>query len=219
MKAIPLDIRIIVATNRDLLKMIKDGSFRKDLYYRIDVLPINIPPLRERRDDIMILMEHYLNKHNISVNCLSELTQTLLMEYEWPGNVRELENKCTYLGCLIDIDGIDENTINQKIMELITSNKIDLNLSVKNMDRVIDHIITEEQYDILKEIYISNRENKRVGRKSISDRLKKRNIFLTEQEVRKYLNGLRDLSFVKINKGRAGTIILNKGIELIESMK
>lgn len=91
-----VDIRIIVATNRDLQQEVKIKNFREDLYFRINVFPINIPPLRDRVEDIPILLEHFVNKYaklyNKSVKFISEETKRNLQNYSWPGNVRELEN-------------------------------------------------------------------------------------------------------------------------------
>lgn len=91
-----VDIRIIAATNRDLQKEIKEKNFREDLYFRINVFPITIPPLRERIEDIPILIEHFVNKfsklYNKNIKYISEGTKRDLQSYPWPGNIRELEN-------------------------------------------------------------------------------------------------------------------------------
>ncbi len=95
-RPIQVDVRIIAATNRDLEKAIEEGKFREDLYYRLSVIPIHIPPLRERKEDIPLLVEHFLEKFNTekgrSVSGVSPKAMERLMEYSWPGNVRELEN-------------------------------------------------------------------------------------------------------------------------------
>jgi two-component system response regulator PilR (NtrC family) len=90
------DIRVIAATNQDLAKGVSDGRFREDLYYRINVIPIQLPPLRERREDIPLIAEHFLVKFSEQmekpVSGISRPALELLMQYEWPGNIRELEN-------------------------------------------------------------------------------------------------------------------------------
>lgn len=95
-KRIKVDVRIIAATNLDLLHEFKQGEFRQDLFYRLSTVPIQIPPLRERREDIRALAQYFLKKHgakrNPQVKGISEQGLQLLMEYDWPGNVRELEN-------------------------------------------------------------------------------------------------------------------------------
>jgi two-component system response regulator AtoC len=91
-----VDVRVISATNRDLIKAMEDESFRSDLYYRIGVIPIQLPPLRERREDIPVLAEHFINLFNREfgkqVNGISKMAEKILVEYNWPGNIRELKN-------------------------------------------------------------------------------------------------------------------------------
>lgn len=91
-----VDVRFIFATNRDLAEAVKNKSFREDLYYRINVITINVPPLRDRREDIPLLADHFLKKHSAEANRyfdgIDEEAFTALNEYSWPGNVRELEN-------------------------------------------------------------------------------------------------------------------------------
>jgi len=95
-KMIKVDVRLITATNKDLTQLIKNGGFREDLYYRINVVPITLPPLRERKEDIPLLVEHFIKKFNEenhkNVKGVQPETLDLMMNYEWPGNVRELEN-------------------------------------------------------------------------------------------------------------------------------
>jgi DNA-binding NtrC family response regulator len=91
-----VDVRVIAATNRDLKQMVSDGKFQEDLYYRLNVIPIEVPPLRERREDIPVLVEHFVEKHRQrtgkKVDRMDEGVTAALERYDWPGNVRELEN-------------------------------------------------------------------------------------------------------------------------------
>jgi two-component system, NtrC family, response regulator AtoC len=92
-QTIKVDVRVIAATNSDLGKMVQAGTFREDLYYRLNVIPIHLPPLRDRRDDIPILVKHFLDKYAEGSNLtVSQGGMRLLMAYPWPGNVRQLEN-------------------------------------------------------------------------------------------------------------------------------
>jgi len=95
-QVISVDVRIIAATNLDLRRAVEEGSFREDLYYRLSVIPIRLPPLRERKDDIPLLVEHFLQKHQLrgekKIHGISEEALSALMQYDWPGNIRELEN-------------------------------------------------------------------------------------------------------------------------------
>ncbi len=95
-QVIKVDVRIIAATNKDLQKAVKEGTFREDLFYRLSIVPITLPPLRERRDDIPLLANHFLRKYNKkrkkNIRAISDKAMKALVEYDWPGNVRELEN-------------------------------------------------------------------------------------------------------------------------------
>ena len=95
-KSIPVNVRLVAATNRDLAKMVADGQFRSDLYYRLRVFPILLPPLRERREDIPLLVRYFVDHHarkmNKKIETISEQTMRELTRWDWPGNIRELEN-------------------------------------------------------------------------------------------------------------------------------
>jgi two-component system, NtrC family, response regulator len=97
-RTIPVNVRIITGTKRDLSKMVAEGKFREDLYYRLNVLPIVLPPLRERREDVPVLMDHFFKKfarqRGIEVPEVSQAVGRAFARYRWPGNVRELENAC-----------------------------------------------------------------------------------------------------------------------------
>ena len=95
-KVIPVDVRIISATNKDLLKAIEEKVFRNDLYYRLQVIPIFLPSLRERKEDIIVLVNHFMEtfarEFNKPIKGISSMAEKLLVEYDWPGNIRELKN-------------------------------------------------------------------------------------------------------------------------------
>jgi len=95
-KSIKVDVRIIAATIRDLSKAVLESKFREDLFYRLNVLPLQLPPLRERKEDLPLLAEHFIQKYNrehaLNISGLTEQALALLLEYAWPGNVREMEN-------------------------------------------------------------------------------------------------------------------------------
>ncbi len=127
-RTIDIDVRIIVASNTDLEKAIQQGDFREDLYYRLNVFPLNIPPLRNRKEDISLLVDHIIRKLNQeygrSVTGISPEGLNLLIDYDWPGNVRELEN---VIGRAMIYLGIDESiiTINH-LPNLKNDNNLDL---------------------------------------------------------------------------------------------
>jgi transcriptional regulator with GAF, ATPase, and Fis domain len=97
-RTIPVNVRIITGSKRDLKQMMVEGKFREDLYYRLNVLPIVLPPLRERREDVPALMDHFLNRfareRGIDLPEISPVVRLVFERYRWPGNVRELENAC-----------------------------------------------------------------------------------------------------------------------------
>jgi len=90
-----VDVRIISATNKDIEEMVKNGNFREDLFYRLEVINVTLPPLSQRKEDIPLLIDHFLEKFNreeIRVFLISDKTRTKMVSYDWPGNVRQLEN-------------------------------------------------------------------------------------------------------------------------------
>ncbi|MCX8040006.1 MAG: sigma 54-interacting transcriptional regulator [Planctomycetota bacterium] len=108
-RAIPVDVRLIAATNRDLEAEVRAGRFREDLYYRLQVVVLTVPPLRQRREDIPLLVNHFLQKYNrLERKCVEEVPEAVrerLARYHWPGNVRELEN-CIHRAVVMAHDGV-----------------------------------------------------------------------------------------------------------------
>ncbi len=111
-KIIDIDVRVLAATNKDLIKAIKENKFREDLYYRLNVIPLEIPPLRERKEDIKILIETFIekycnlfNKNFLDIKLGDDIWQ-IFYNYEWPGNVRELENTVEYIINMMGTDGV-----------------------------------------------------------------------------------------------------------------
>jgi Nif-specific regulatory protein len=106
---IKADVRIVTATNRDLEALIQEGKFREDLYYRLNIFPIMVPPLRERKTDILLLADYFINKyskeHVKQIKSVSTTATDMLMNYHWPGNVRELEN-CIERALILSTDGV-----------------------------------------------------------------------------------------------------------------
>jgi PAS domain S-box-containing protein len=137
-KEIPIDVRVIAATNADLEKMMKEKQFRQDLYFRLNVLSISIPPLRVRPDDIIVLIEHFLKvfneKHQINKS-FSPNTIQLFLSYDWPGNIRELKNLVERL--MIISDG---NLVNETFIPANLHNKVS-----NSDDNLIEDSIDETQ--------------------------------------------------------------------------
>ncbi|SDG57649.1 PAS domain S-box-containing protein [Thermoanaerobacter thermohydrosulfuricus] len=124
-KTIKVDVRIIAATNKDLEKAIKEGTFREDLYYRLNVIPVILPPLRERRGDIPLLVEHFIEKLNKKLNKnvkkVTKKAMQALIYYDWPGNIRELENIIERCITSSDTDYIDYEDLPQYIRNETTT--------------------------------------------------------------------------------------------------
>jgi transcriptional regulator with PAS, ATPase and Fis domain len=128
-REIKIDVRVIAATNKDLGEEVRQGRFREDLYYRLHVIPLHVPSLRERRSDIPLLVEHFLAKLNLrqgnagqsnSVR-ISEEAMVQLWEYDWPGNVRELENLLERLVILTDKDTIEVDSLPSNVRSFVSS--------------------------------------------------------------------------------------------------
>ncbi len=141
----PVNVRIIAATAKDLAKEVANGTFREDLYYRLNVLPIHIPSLRERKDDIPLLVKHFINKYNkahqLNIKPPGPSVLKGLMGHSWPGNIRELENIIERSMILASGDSLDSNDIQSTLTTLKTS---DLNMiteeiySIKKISRIIE---------------------------------------------------------------------------------
>jgi two-component system NtrC family response regulator len=110
-----LDVRVVAATNLDMEQAITDGLFREDLYYRLAVIPIHLPPLRQRRDDIPLLLRHFCIKHGAGVVTFDRQTHGLLSLYSWPGNVREMENLVERLLIMRSSDTITVDDLPEKV--------------------------------------------------------------------------------------------------------
>jgi DNA-binding NtrC family response regulator len=118
-EAIPVDVRIIAATNRDLEEEARRGRFRSDLFYRLNVITIHLPPLRERREDVLLLVEAFLQKlateHGAQAKALAAEALDAVMVYDWPGNVRELENALEHAWVLTRGEVIDPAALPERI--------------------------------------------------------------------------------------------------------
>jgi two-component system response regulator AtoC len=147
-KDIPVDVRVIAATIRDLAKEVEQGRFREDLYYRLNVLQIAVPPLRDRAEDIPLLIEHFLERNNARLNTqirgIDIKARRLLMNYHWPGNVRELENLIERAMVLAENDLIMVEDLPERLrgssnpMALILASG---ELSIKKASRVIEETL------------------------------------------------------------------------------
>jgi len=151
-KSIKVDVRIIAATNKDLKKMVRNGEFREDLYYRLNVVPVTVPPLRERLVDIPILAHHFLLKYNEKYGYSKQLTKEVIecfMRYSWPGNVRELENVIERLvvtseGSQITVKDLPSELYNEKEANSTGGVFISKLMPLKEATALIEHQLIEK---------------------------------------------------------------------------
>ena len=138
-KDISVNIRVLAATNRHLEEKIKDGSFREDLFYRLNVIPVHLPALRERRDDILILVDYFIQKYNRknnkSIRGITPKAKDLLLRHNWPGNVRELENLIERAIVLADGDVIDIGDIDPFISNHSNESAITKTLNLEELEK------------------------------------------------------------------------------------
>ncbi|NRA33755.1 MAG: sigma-54-dependent Fis family transcriptional regulator [Polyangiaceae bacterium] len=147
-KGVEVDVRIVAATNRDLTKETEAGRFREDLFYRLNVLPIHVPPLRDRREDVPVLVDYFITRNNVrlgtDIRGLDTESRRLLYEYVWPGNVRELENTVERAMVLAEGAQIVAVDLPERIREAQDSVQMQLasgELSVKKTTRIIEEIL------------------------------------------------------------------------------
>jgi Nif-specific regulatory protein len=144
-RSIRSNVRVIAATNRDLKQALKSGGFREDLYYRLNVVQLTVPPLRERRDDILLLANYFISKHSEKckrvVTGLSDAARSCLLQYDWPGNVRELENAIEHAIVLGSSEHVEVEDLPDQVMETAVSlenqSSIDYQSLVQNAKRQI----------------------------------------------------------------------------------
>lgn len=144
-KSFAVDVRIIAATAKNLASEVQKGTFREDLFYRLNVLPIHIPPLRERKEDLPILIEHFLQKHNqnhgLQIEGITPQALRFLVNYHWPGNIRELENIIERIMVLTDKQSIGAEDIPENIKTDPQERRDDFEeneYSIKKMERIME---------------------------------------------------------------------------------
>lgn len=145
-----VDVRVIAATVRDLQREVQEGRFREDLYYRLNVLQINVPPLRERRDDILLLVEHFIERNNrrlgTQIRDLDQRARKLLLDHPWPGNVRELENTIERAVVLADGDMLTVADLPERMREPadpVAASLANGELSIKKTARFMEETLIQ----------------------------------------------------------------------------
>lgn len=189
-RVINIDVRIIVATNKNLEEEVHKGNFRSDLFYRLNVIPIKIPPLRERKEDIFLLLKYFLGSNYSKV---TDEEKTSIMEYSWPGNVRELESAANYFMTL------------EEFPKGIT--QIETKIAPKEAKA--------DEIEILKIISKNTDDFHGIGRTGIIYYLKERGIRISDARTRVILESLSHNGFIEIRKGRSGNRITEKGMNFL----
>ncbi|BES66550.1 sigma 54-interacting transcriptional regulator [Gottschalkiaceae bacterium SANA] len=206
-KVIKVNTRIVAATNRDLYSQVQKNKFRKDLYYRLNVLPINVPPLRDRHGDVELLFQYFQKLQG----CQFELTAEVLdffNAYDWEGNIRELRN------CVKYFENVGEGLITIEHLPFhMTGNRL-AKREVKTQR--IGDLNKKESY-VLMQFYTAFQNKKKLGRKSISQLAHEDNFFLSEYDVRRILKDLHDLGYIDVSTGRGGSTISKEGIRIVET--
>ena len=145
-KNIKADIRLIAATNTDLQRLVEKNTFREDLFYRLNVVPFHIPPLRERKEDIPILIKHFVKKYSREYNKtiieIPVVVMNVLVSYSWPGNIRELENKVQQMVVMST-----SSVIRAKDIQLTMKEAISKELVIEHLNAVKEKIINQSEIE------------------------------------------------------------------------
>ncbi len=195
---ITVDVRLIAASNKDLLVSVKDGKFREDLFYRLNVFQIKMPSLTDRKADIPLLIKHFLSRWN-SKRKFTRDFEIFYSNYDWPGNVRELKNVLEYM-----------ITISDNILSLA-----DIPSYLKKKEYYVDKK-HKGQNLLLKLLYQLEKQEKSTGRRSLTAAFNKLYYKISEMEIRDLIQELADKNYIIIRKGRAGNKMTDKGINFLK---
>ncbi|UDN61420.1 sigma-54 interaction domain-containing protein [Clostridioides sp. ES-W-0016-02] len=204
---IDTDVRVIAATNKNLLEMIKKDRFRTDLYYRINVLPINIPPLRERKEDIEVMLKHFMKRKRE----ISQDVKGIINAYEWPGNIRELKNTAMYINIMSSEHVILINDLPHNLLNITEDYS-------KEISTLKDRTSIEKVRLVMECLKNANNLNKNIGRNGIVNSINELGYSITEGEVRGILNILKELDLIICESGRKGSELNRRGKNILNSI-
>ncbi len=187
---IPIDVRIIAATNQDLFGLVEEKAFREDLFYRLNVIPLHLPALRERKSDIPLLIQEVFRELKINALEIDDELMGRLMRYNWRGNVRELKNCIQYM---VYMSSGKKLTV-KDAPDYIRKANIVINEGCDDKDEI--------EYKILKLL-----EERNMGRREIHRRLKEQGEVVSEYEIRKVMERLRESGCIEYKSGRSGAKI------------
>ncbi|AFM39765.1 PAS domain S-box [Desulfosporosinus acidiphilus SJ4] len=164
-KTIKVDIRVIAATNRDLETMIKEGTFRRDLYYRLNIVPLNLAPLRERKDDILALSKTFLERFAREIGhelTLSPQVVRFFQEYDWPGNIRELQNVLEHASIVCNGTSIEMFHLPSQVLHLN-----DDQLKVRSKSQTVKEIVASLEKELILSALATNKNNRTKAMKEL----------------------------------------------------
>lgn len=211
-RLIPINVRVIAATNRDLLQLVQQGKFRMDLYYRLNVLHLCIPPLVQRTEDIPLFLEHFFREIGSRKRVTPEAL-ILLQQYPWPGNVRELQNLVYYLDTLCDREAIRAEDLPPEYRMGLTDPEYSLQerVAAENGPEIVSDLVF-----LLKELEQAKRSGTALGRTRLA-RLSERRAEgpLTSEQLRNRLKKLEGYGFVQVGRTRQGTRITPLGMQYL----
>ena len=215
---LPVDVRIIAATNRDLKEMIKLNQFRQDLYYRLNTITIKVPPLRDRKEDIPYIIDYYMKNLNAKKRFTKEAIEKL-NKHDWPGNVRELENLIHYVVEIVDGDMIDADDLPVDVcgsIERHETNDSGMEDIVEGLEKLCPiGILTE----ILEELETADDSYMRASRSYLLEKLLCRGINTTDNALRKVLKELDRLDYINVGSTKQGTRITQKGRSFLDGLR
>ncbi|ODG93219.1 Fis family transcriptional regulator [Gottfriedia luciferensis] len=214
-KIIPINVRIIAATNKDIHHKISDGSFRSDLYYRLNVLNLIIPPLRLRRTDIPMLVQHFISKSGKGVSIEKEALNEL-MGLNWLGNIRELKSVIDYMLTVCEGNTISRNDFPHYNY---TENREQPKRDSDQFELPTSVLEIEESVTILETIKNCNDLGKAASRDLISNSSEEKGRYLSPQQIRLRLEIMGNKGLITKGRGRAGTKITTIGIDYLHLLK
>lgn len=222
-KVIPVDVRLIAISNIDPEEMIQEKTFRKDLFYRLNTLPLSIPPLREREGDIPLLIQAIQRTLNSSFT-LTDEAMDVFLHHPYPGNIRELRNYLEYLSCLggntITYDALPvplKKSWEQHRSALLSSPLIESTPQSSTFPRT-DGAYTDDDLFLLGQLAETAGAIQGLGRAALKAAAKTAGIFLSDNEIRASLHRLEQLGLVKIGRGRQATRISAAGLSLYHQL-
>lgn len=215
---IPVNVRILTASNRSLDHLVEQGEFRRDLYHRLCVIPVVVPPLRERREDIPILLRYFLNKLN-DKRYPNNDAMAYMNRYHWPGNVRELEHCVDYMVATsmgsFTVDSLPVHIRRYVDLGPDNTHQPDDATYDNGSDELKKvngkHTLHPDQLAILVKLYAANRSGVGLGRRSIAVEVQKSGLDLSESAVRSRLQHLRSIGLVEWHRGRSGVWLTSRG--------